>query len=155
MVYGVNRFLIAFNMVLFWNFLDYVSTTWLSFDAGPPLNVTVFSPSSRDLAVTWDSPVDQDGVHGTITSYTVTCNAVISHTIDVQASEENINVTMEVSFDELLPYTTYNCCVSMETTKANSSAACQEGLTLEEGIFSHCLLVASSDMEQCNKTQEA
>ena len=75
--------------------------------------------------------MDQDGVHGIITSFTVTCNTFIAHTIDVLVSEEN--ATMAVSFNGLLPYTTYNCCVPMDTTKANSSAACQEGLTLEEG----------------------
>lgn len=103
------------------------------FDTGPPVIVTVFSPSSRNLTVIWDSPEDQNEVHGIITSFTVTCNTSIGHTIDVQSSEEN--VTMEVSFNGLLPYTTYNCCVSTETTKANSSAACQEGLTLEESMY--------------------
>ena len=90
---------------------------------GAPVNISVSSPSSRSLTVIWDTPDDPDQLHGNILSYTITCGALTSN---VPASED-------VSFDGLLPYTTYNCCVSMETTKANSSAACLEGTTLEEG----------------------
>ena len=61
----------------------------------------------------------------------MTCSAFISQTTHVPVSEDSTGV----SFDGLLPYTAYNCCVSMETTKANSSAACQDGITLEEGSY--------------------
>ena len=77
--------------------------------------------------VSWVSPDDPDQqVHGNILSYTITCGAF---TMNVPASEE----AMDVSFDGLLPYTTYSCCISIVMTEANSSATCQEGVTLEEG----------------------
>lgn len=93
---------------------------------GPPVNISIVSPSSRSLIVSWDSPDHPDQLHGNIISYSITCDTI---TTNVPASEE----AMDVLFDGLLPYTTYNCCVSMEATIANSSAACQEGVTLEEG----------------------
>ena len=91
---------------------------------GAPVNISITSSSSRSLTVSWDSPDDPDQLHGNILSYTITCGAL---------STSNVPASKDVSFDGLLPYSTYNCCVSMETTKANSSAACQEGTTLEEG----------------------
>ena len=39
----------------------------------------------------------------------------------------------EVELVSLTPYNTYNCCVSMETTLANSSAVCQAARTPEKG----------------------
>ena len=96
--------------------------------AGPPVNVTAFSPNSRSLIVAWDSPADPEGIYGVILTYSVTCGANFSIII----SDIDVEVT-DALFDGLLPYTSYNCCVSMVTTKASSSAACQEGTTLEEG----------------------
>ena len=100
---------------------------------GPPINISVFSPSSRKLIVSWDSPDDPEEIHGNILSYTIVCGASITN---IPTSEE----VMEMLFDGLLPFTPYNCCVSMETTKANSSAACQKGVTLEEGTVNRDIL---------------
>jgi hypothetical protein len=77
------------------------------------------------LIVSWDSLDDLDQRYGSILSYTISCGALTT------TSEE----AMDVLFDGLLPYTTYNCCISIATTKFNSSAACQEGATLEEGVI--------------------
>ena len=89
-----------------------------------PLNISVYSSSSRSLIVSWDPLDDLDQQHGSVLSYTISCG---TFTI---ASEE----AMDVLFDGLLPYTTYDCCVSIATTEFNSSAACHEGTTLEEGM---------------------
>lgn len=37
------------------------------------------------------------------------------------------------TLDELLPFTMYNCCVSLQTTLANSTEVCQQEMTPEDG----------------------
>ena len=99
-----------------------------------PLNISVNSSSSRSLIVSWDPLDDLDQQHGSILSYTISCGAFTT------ASEEAV----DVFFDDLLPYTMYNCCVSIATTEFNSSAACQEGVTLEEGMTNTIILIHNS-----------
>lgn len=96
---------------------------------GPPANITVVSPSSRSLTVTWSPPVNLERMHGVIVSFTVKCGSFNTSSNDRLSSIEII----KVSFSGLLPYTSYNCCVSVKTTIANSSVVCHEGTTLEEG----------------------
>ena len=45
------------------------------------------------------------------------------------------NVTQANIIEQYLPYSTYNCCVSLQTTQANSTAVCQQQRTPEDGKY--------------------
>ena len=79
--------------------------------------------------MTWNSPTDFKESHGSFVAYTVECWSKGQATAVYRLE----NVT-QVIVDQCLPAITYNCCVSLQTTLANSTAICQLGKTLEEGI---------------------
>ena len=100
--------------------------------AGPLINVTLSPTSSRTLTFSWHPPIDPKRRHGDVLRYPIVC-----------VSEDNPGSTFaaagqsddrELVLQGLLPYNTYNCCMSVQTTLANSSAVCKKARTLEEGL---------------------
>ena len=80
--------------------------------------------------MTWDPPTDLKQSHGSFIAYIVKCWS------DGQATAVyNLENVTQVIVDHCLPFETYNCCVSLQTTLANSTATCQLGKTLEEGKY--------------------
>ena len=78
--------------------------------------------------MTWNSPTLIPERHGSFIAYSVECLSGGNTTSDYRLK----NVT-QVTIDQCLPYKTYNCCVSLHTTLANSTEICQQQRTLEEG----------------------
>ena len=97
--------------------------------------------SSRSLRLSWKLPLGFNERHGTVVHYPIQC-------ISEENPEHIINIynprdMREVELDRLIPYNTYNCCVSVQTTLANSSVVCQAARTPEEG----------RDSDQPNRTK--
>lgn len=115
--------------------------------SGPPVNILLNPTTSRSLTFYWDSPANLSQRHGNVVCYTITCD-----------SEEHPGYTFsiyrlgserEVVLDRLLPYNTYNCCVSIQTTLANSSAVCQKAQTPEEGILALYIYMIYTQAQTC------
>ena len=97
---------------------------------GSPGNVSLNARSSRSLSMTWTSPANLKGKHGSFVAYAVKCWSKGQATAAYKLS----NVT-QVNIEQCLPYSTYNCCVSLQTTQANSTAVCQQQRTPEDGKY--------------------
>ena len=80
--------------------------------------------------MTWDSPSDYTKEkHGSFVAYAIKCWSKEQTTAAFKVE----NVT-RVTIEECLPYTTYNCCVSLQTESANSTEICRQEMTPEDGI---------------------
>ena len=95
---------------------------------GSPGNVSLNARSSRSLSLTWTSPANLKEKHGSFVAYSVKCWSKGQ----ITAAYKLENVT-QVIIDQCLPFSTYNCCVSLQTTQANSTAMCQQQRTPEDG----------------------
>ena len=91
------------------------------------INIT----SSRILTFSWDLPADPKQRHGTVilTSITREAEGTSGHGVSGYSFGDESTATL----DGLLPYSTYNCCVSVRTTLATSPSACQNARTPEDG----------------------
>ena len=106
---------------------------------GPPANVTLQARSSRSLQIAWD-PLK--AIHGSFIAYTVQCRSEDLEQSTTVYKLANENVT-RVIIERLLPFTTYTCCASIETTMANSTTTCLQQRTPEDGIllkFKECFM---------------
>ena len=78
--------------------------------------------------MSWNPPTYLENRHGPFIAFIVKCQsegeAVSTYTFG--------NETL-VTIDRLLPYQTYNCCVSLQTALANSTETCQQQRTAEDG----------------------
>ena len=101
--------------------------------AGPPINVAITSRTSQSLTFTWQSPVDPNGRHGDFVRSPVVCYSDDNsrQTTTAYGRSADNQVTFEV--EALMPYSYYNCCVSVETTLANSTGVCQSTQTPQDG----------------------
>ena len=104
--------------------INFVSTH----HAGPPSNVSLIVHSSQNLTLTWNSPTSFRGQHGLFVAYVVKCWS--GERLTATYILENVT---EVIIDDCLPYQVYNCCVSLQTTLANSTEICQQQRTFEGG----------------------
>ena len=95
---------------------------------GSPGNVSLNARGSRSLSMTWTSPTNLKEKHGSFVAYTVKCWSEGQTT----ASYKLANVT-QIIIEQCLPFSMYNCCVSLQTTQANSTAVCQQQSTPEDG----------------------
>lgn len=80
----------------------------------------------------WNSPAYLEDRHGSFVTYVVTCQ---SEGEIISANGYRFGNVTQVIIDELLPFQTYNCCVLLQTTMANSTEACQEQETPEGGKY--------------------
>ena len=97
-------------------------------NTGSPESVSLNARSSRSLSMTWTSPANLNVKHGSFVAYAVQCWSKGQTT----AAYKLANVT-QVLIEQCLPYSAYNCCVSLQTTQANSTAVCQQQRTPEDG----------------------
>ena len=93
-------------------------------------NVTLEAGGSRWLTMAWELPT-LGLSHGSFIAYYIECQSkgvfiLTNYTITLE------NVT-QTEINNVAPFTTYNCCVSLQTTQANSIAICQQQRTPEEG----------------------
>lgn len=94
---------------------------------GPPANVSLQARSSTSLIIAWD-PLKAK--HGSFIAYTVQCQSEEQSTTIYKLANENVT---QVTIEKLLPFTTYTCCASIETTMANSTTTCLQQRTPEDG----------------------
>ena len=76
----------------------------------------------------WNSPTYLEVLHGSFIAYIVKCQSEVGAISNYRLG----NVTL-VAIDQFLPFQTYNCCVSLQTTMANSTEVCQQQTTEEDG----------------------
>ena len=95
---------------------------------GPLTNVTLTAINSRSLTFSWYNPADSEGRHGDVLRYPITCVSE-ENTLSAYGRSDG----REFMLEGLAPYSTYNCCVSIQTTLANSSVVCLTVQTPEEG----------------------
>ena len=98
--------------------------------AGPPINVTLYTANSRTLTISWDIPADPEERHGTVVLTSVICD---SEGMLGSITGYGVGIERYVTFDGLFPYSNYNCCISLQTTLANSSVICRMAQTPEDG----------------------
>ena len=79
--------------------------------------------------------MSSNGRHGDLVHYTITCYSEEHPGYIFTMILTPTGDRREEVIDGLLPYNTYNCCISVQTTMANSSVVCQQAPTLEEGPF--------------------
>ena len=101
--------------------------------SGQPRNVTINITSPQRLTFSWSSPIDFDTRHGSVISYTITC----SSELDQGINSVTLGETQEADIEGLLPHNSYNCCLSLQTTLANSSSVCQQVQTPQDGKLVH------------------
>ena len=86
---------------------------------------------STTMTLTWGLPAN-DSDDGNILSYPVICNSngheSFSLDLTVPVADERLAV-----LQSLLPYTAYNCCVSVQTDRGRSPSFCIKETTLEDG----------------------
>ena len=104
--------------------------------AGPPSNVSLIARSSRNLTMTWNSPTSFTEQHGLFVAYVVKCWS--GEHLTTTSTLENVT---QVTIDDCIPYQVYNCCVSLQTTLANSTEICQQQRTFEGGSCNVILFV--------------
>lgn len=87
--------------------------------------------NSQSLTLSWELPLVFFERHGTVVHFQVQCESEenTEHGIIIY-SPHNVR---EVELVSLTPYNTYNCCISLQTTLANSSLVCQVARTPEKG----------------------
>ena len=99
--------------------------------SGPPANIVINITSSRILIFSWDVPADPKQRHGTVVLSSITCEA--ERTSGHRFSGYSFGNERTATLDGLIPYNTYNCCVSVRTTLATSPSVCQNARTPEDG----------------------
>ena len=93
-------------------------------------NVTLEAGGSQTLTMAWELPTLGPS-HGSFIAYSIECQSegifiLTNYTLRLQN-------TTQTEIKNVAPFTVYNCCVSLQTTQANSTAICQEQRTLEGG----------------------
>ena len=85
------------------------------------------------MTLTWGSPVDNEGRDGMIQSYSLNCESEqdLEYILIDDVDNETLNFTVEM----IHPYKSYECCISVQTTNGNSTVACAQETTLEEGTL--------------------
>ena len=78
----------------------------------------------------WNSPTYLEDRHGSFIAYAVTCQSE-----QEIPSNYRFGNLIQVTIDQLHPFQTYNCCVLLQTTMANSTETCQQQDTSEDGKF--------------------
>ena len=102
----------------------------LSILIGPPTNIILYVPNSRSLSISWDIPADPEDRHGSVVLSLITCESKGTlSTVTGFGTGTDRNFTL----DGLYPDSNYNCCISLQTTLANSSAICQSAQTPQDG----------------------
>ena len=83
--------------------------------------------------MSWASSSYTEEKHGYFVAYAINCCAQEGHCTSIFEQDNRTHIKME----GFLPFTTYNCCISLQTTLANSTEVCQEQMTLEDGNISY------------------
>ena len=81
--------------------------------------------------MSWNFPVNFSERHGDVVSSPITCNSQENPRRIISVSAEGD--LRETVIESLVPYNTYNCCLSIMTTLANSSMVCRQAQTPEAG----------------------
>ena len=118
-------------MIMMTNNKHHASMNIIFFHTGHPRNVTLSAMNSRNLILSWELPLVFLEKHGTVVRFPIQCESEedVEHSINVYGPPN----VREVELVSLTPYITYNCCISIQTTLANSSVVCQAARTPEKG----------------------
>ena len=100
-------------------------------------NVTLEAGGSRWLTMAWELPT-LGRSHGSFIAYSTECQSEGVFTLTNYIMVQNVTQT---EINNVAPFTTYNCCVSLQTTQANSVAICQQQRTPEEGTQIHAHII--------------
>ena len=90
----------------------------------PPQMVSINTITSTSLNVTWDPPMLLDEQ---LNHYSVSCSNEEEDPLIIMPSNLSVSIT------NLLPYTTYTCCISAETITGVSRPICATQSTFEDG----------------------
>jgi hypothetical protein len=95
------------------------------------MDISFSEIDSTSMTLSWGLP-QNDSRDGVITNYVVDCSSQLhqSFALDVMQSPSE---ERSLEIQELLPYTTYICCVLVETDMGRSPPSCMQQITLEEG----------------------
>ena len=104
-------------------------------------NVTLEAGGSRWLTMAWELPTLGLN-HGSFIAYSIKCQSEGVFTLTNDTIIIMLQNVTQTEINNVVPFTTYNCCVSLQTTQANSIAICQQQRTPEEGtqIHAHTIL---------------
>ena len=105
-------------------------TTYILYNTDSLHNVTLEAGGSQTLTMAWELPTLGPS-HGSFIAYSIECQSegIFTQTNFIIRLEN----TTQAEINNVAPFTAYNCCVSLRTSQANSTAICQEQTTLEEG----------------------
>lgn len=92
--------------------------------SGAPRNFTI-SVDKTTLHFEWDPPDDD----GTLVSYTLSCSHEGDNDFDVE-----LNIIEEITIDEFLPSTTYECTILATTNGGDGPTASQSATTEGNGF---------------------
>lgn len=95
--------------------------------SGPPRNF-VISVEKTTLHFEWDPPAD-DEIGGILVSYTLSCSHEGDNDFDV-----DLEVIEEITIDEFLPSTTYECTILATTNGGDGPTATQSATTEGNGF---------------------
>ena len=85
------------------------------------------------MLLTWGTPVN-DSDDGNVLRYIVDCSSDANRAFSLSMTYP-VSAERRVVLQSLLPYTSYSCCVAVETDAGTSPVSCMEQTTLEEGMY--------------------
>ena len=99
--------------------------------AGPPEDVTFDMIDTTNMILMWGTP-ENDTSDGNILNYLISCASSGDRNFALTLTRP-ANANRLAMLQSLRPFTSYNCCVSVQTNTAVSPFSCVEEYTLEEG----------------------
>ena len=116
----------------------------VKFCSGPLSNLSL-TATSRSLTMTWNNSHSYtEERHGQFVAYLIKCcsEGRCASVLDLESHTQ-------ATLDELLPFTMYNCCVSLQTTLANTTEVCQQKLTPEDGTIHYKMCQIIMGLTSC------
>ena len=108
---------------------------------GVPQNLRILNTTPMELSLSWLPPPESER-HGTILNYTTNCsnlyqNGSLNHFEIIKAP--SLNASNNVTLSNLIPFTTYDCCISANNSQGRGKLTCTSTITEPAGK-SACLL---------------
>ena len=115
-----------------YNLIMIVYTTNLFYYAavsGAPQSVQISNITSSIISLTWSPPLISERHRLTISGYIINC----STESNVGESALHYTDSLSATLSNLHPFTTYNCCVSVNSNHGRGKLACQSTVTWDQG----------------------
>ena len=111
---------------------------------GAPQSVQISNTTSSTISLTWSPPIIPERHGIAIFGYLINCST--EHCLlENAASYYTERYDATVTLTNLHPFTTYNCCVAVNSSHGMGHPACQNTVTWDQGICCRYIIYSFSN----------